>query len=484
MSKVPESATTSPIRFHIKWNIDFAAASRQAWMKSTKGSLSDAPRYNLRPLPHRVDSVKAFPSIASSARDEKSEEQPPRPTHANDTRRSKRSRNAPNSFRERLSEILPVDTRKRLQKKPETCVALTKKRGNPRCTRLAKGSLEVLKRVPSTLTGQIIESADGTSIAFARDLVESALCGKSHQKGCLSDFDKICEGLDELSEDDRAVFDQWLMALATEPPSTEEDLPASQMGTESSPMSSPRITRRQETLAVSFTTNRIITRSTTDRSQPASTLVNHSASLTPKHTPFQTYNPKFTRYILKSHPKSTEKFLRDRIIQPLTKREIGDGYIYMYWFPGKFGYIKIGVTKNADIEKRLKGWRSKCRHAAEVVDFNLLVPVKHAYRVEKLVHAELYDVRFREDGCRGCGGNHVEWFEERVEHAYAVTRKFAEWMETEPYEPHEGGGETAGWTLKPSEKIEELCRPLERSVEEMKTRKGKTGKGKTRKLRG
>jgi hypothetical protein len=113
--------------------------------------------------------------------------------------------------------------------------------------------------------------------------------------------------------------------------------------------------------------------------------------------------------------------------------------------------------------------------------------VKHAYRVEALVHAELKDVRFRELGCRGCGGNPVEWFQDRAAHAEAVIEKYGEWMETKPYECGVGGGENAGWRLKSGEKIKKLCQPLERDAKKKtrnrKTEGRKTEKGKTSKRR-
>jgi hypothetical protein len=191
-------------------------------------------------------------------------------------------------------------------------------------------------------------------LPFLRDLIESALCGTSHKAKHMSDFNEIYGGLNKLSEDNRAVFDQWIMALATEPPSIEEDLPTCQTPVESSVESSPVITHRQETPALSLTINHPTTCSTTRPSR----LVSASAYIFSPHPHtrilLETYIPNFTPYVVKCAPKSTEDYLRERIIRPLTKSEVDDGYIYMYWFPGIFGYIKIGVTRSTNVAKRLE----------------------------------------------------------------------------------------------------------------------------------
>jgi hypothetical protein len=290
----------------------------------------------------------------------------------------------------------------------------------------------------------------------------------------MSKFDEIYRVLDELSEDDRAVFDQWIMALATEPLST------SSTRTDVSAKKLPMTTRRQEMPAISFTFS---SGSTSHHPRLTSTSTILFSPSSPTRGLSQTYPPNFKPYVLKSTPKSIEDFLRDRITRPLTKRELGPGYIYVYWFPGVFGYIKIGVTTFADVTKRLEQWRRKCGHAVEAV-YTKLMPVNHAYRVEALVHAELRDVRFREVGCPGCGGNHIEWFLENLKHAEAVIEKYGEWMNTrKPYMCGVGGEEAAGWLLKPGENIEDLCRPLERSVKELKTRKKKSVKRKSENVR-
>ncbi len=132
---------------------------------------------------------------------------------------------------------------------------------------------------------------------------------------------------------------------------------------------------------------------------------------------------------------STGDFLRGAIMRDLTKREIiNSGVIYIYWFPGNFGHLKIGVTTRA-VEERLKEWRKKCGHRPLLVYPDLLVdrqPVPHIFRVEALVHAELRNCRKTEQ-CKACKTNHKEWFEKSLGDATAAVKKWSAWMRTAPY---------------------------------------------------
>jgi len=162
--------------------------------------------------------------------------------------------------------------------------------------------------------------------------------------------------------------------------------------------------------------------------------------------------------------RSISEMLRDVLTRPLTKRELNAGCIYMYWFPGNFGYLKIGKT-NGYAGNRLEQWHRQCKHIVESVDTKLGA-VAHVFRVEALVHAELKDVRYREVNCRGCGKSHIEWFRETIQHARRVFDKWAGWMKTEPY-AYVAGEHGTGWKLKQDigqEEIEKLCQPLERLV--------------------
>ena len=454
---------------------NFTVASREAWTngKGKARAESAVRRYNLRPRQHRVDSVIASASEDSPVRNEaiRLANDPSQSTsRSNSISRSTVSGGtscASIPLRERLVRILPMDTRERLREEPERCVAPTRKSGRPRCIRKTKGSLEVFNRVPSTLTCSTIESVDVDSLAFVRDLIGSALCGSPHKKGSSLEFDKICEGLDDLSEDDRAIFHEWIRALASEPQSTKEGLPMSSPETASSAQGISTAAPRQEAPAGSSASNRPVTRSMTRGSPPKSEAAAISATLTARD-PSLPYFQKIDLYQPKSTAiRSTSAVLRDVLMRPLTETDLEPGFIYMYWFPGNFGYLKIGYTRGSAAE-RLEQWRRRCKHAVESVDTELFaveVAVEHVSRVEALVHAELKDVRCREVNCLGCGGNHVEWFRETIHHARKVYDKFADWMRTKPY-AYVAGEPGTGWKLRQDikqELIEKLCQPLERS---------------------
>jgi hypothetical protein len=137
------------------------------------------------------------------------------------------------------------------------------------------------------------------------------------------------------------------------------------------------------------------------------------------------------------------------------------GYIYMYWFEGNFGYVKIGYTNNLDARK--KAWVKKCGHNLTYVypkkEGQSMIP--HAKRTERLIHAELKDVRFRETACP-CGRRHREWFEVSHNFATKVVEKWTTWMSQANYE-QVPGGERDEWRLKKTvteQEIQRMCEPI------------------------
>ncbi|KAL8688654.1 MAG: hypothetical protein Q9218_005486 [Villophora microphyllina] len=143
------------------------------------------------------------------------------------------------------------------------------------------------------------------------------------------------------------------------------------------------------------------------------------------------------------------------------------GLIYIYWFEGNFGHVKIGVTTRTP-EERLQEWAKKCGHKPKLIfpkpeDDRTLVP--HVYRVETLVQAQLRNCRKKELKCRKCGTCHREWFESSVPEAIALVKKWSAWMRTNPYEPvstdddYKQQGSQKVWRLKRSQtkKIHSLC---------------------------
>ena len=132
----------------------------------------------------------------------------------------------------------------------------------------------------------------------------------------------------------------------------------------------------------------------------------------------------------------TGAFVAAAIERDLLAREMDtDGFIYIYWFPGNFGHIKIGVTGRT-VEKRLQEWKNQCGHDPILVypiseDDKRRVP--HVFRVEAIVQAELRKCRRKEKKCKGCHEDHKEWFEQSFSAAITSVRNWSAWMRKEPY---------------------------------------------------
>ncbi|PVI01777.1 DUF1766-domain-containing protein [Periconia macrospinosa] len=104
-----------------------------------------------------------------------------------------------------------------------------------------------------------------------------------------------------------------------------------------------------------------------------------------------------------------------------------DGYIYFLTHRTSEGCLKIGYTK--DPKERKKKWDKQCgrTHTMTCLGF-----VKHAYRVEQLIHAELKDMHMNVK-CGGCGSRHREWFKVKEEHLRKVFLKWKTWINLSPY---------------------------------------------------
>ncbi|KAF1845392.1 DUF1766-domain-containing protein [Cucurbitaria berberidis CBS 394.84] len=143
----------------------------------------------------------------------------------------------------------------------------------------------------------------------------------------------------------------------------------------------------------------------------------------------------FSRYQPKNVSLLSARSATTRLIRtPLTNTELVSEYVYIYWCPGNFGYVKIGVTD--DVSQRLKGWEEQCKQEVREhfqQDSSERVLVKHAFRVEKIVHTALKEIRYQEIGCKGCGRRHIEWFRTSPEHAALVIKKYSPWAATNPY---------------------------------------------------
>ena len=460
---------TNGDRFRI--DINFSVASRENWSLTSQARVSQFAavrsrtprRYNLRPRPRLANVVVASSASVDSAVGEKyiTLEDESKSPDSSDPKAAQRSSKSPpphvSITVQRLSNILPIDTRIRLQEDSRICVSLTTKHGNPRCRNNARASDEILQNVPSTLTGTMIKSTDPASLSFVEELIGRILCGGAHRKRAQYEFEQICKGLDDMTEEDRSAFDTWTMALASEPHLAQGTTPVSPPETATAAQRAASPGQCKKTSTVASAGHRPVTRSIS-RAYPSV-----PNTIKPYVQNFKPWQPKgIARRTIKD-------VLKDVMQRPLSGRELSGGHIYMYWFPGNFGHLKIGTT-TGDTAKRLDRWRKQCKHAVECPDSDLAA-VNHVFRVEALIHAELKDVRYREDGCRGCGGNHREWFRERYNHARRVFDKWAAFIAEDPYVCVNGASGTE-YVLKADytqHDIDELCQPLQRIDQIKKT---------------
>ncbi len=110
-----------------------------------------------------------------------------------------------------------------------------------------------------------------------------------------------------------------------------------------------------------------------------------------------------------------------------------DGYLYVYWNEATFGVRKIGYTTQ-EVRKRLEQWETGCKHVA-VEQYRSPCKVRHAARVEQLVHADLLDCRVFEPACHACLASHIEWFR-GVDLPFIIRRieAWSQWINEGPYQ--------------------------------------------------
>lgn len=176
---------------------------------------------------------------------------------------------------------------------------------------------------------------------------------------------------------------------------------------------------------------------------------------------------------------STEAWIRERLVEPITMQDTEEGLIYMYWVKGNFGLVKIGKTSGKSTRKRLLKWQVDCGHELQEHtrgEEEVAVQLPNVYRIEKLVQAELKNVRLVESACVQCSKrlnrakSHVEWFGCSPDHAMKVIEKWSKWVRTK--KPYEFTGELSKANGKKiyvgrlkstisEEEINKMCTPIE-----------------------
>ncbi|EHK95983.1 hypothetical protein M7I_8335 [Glarea lozoyensis 74030] len=149
--------------------------------------------------------------------------------------------------------------------------------------------------------------------------------------------------------------------------------------------------------------------------------------------------------------------IQHKIMEPLKKSELVEGYVYAYEVEGNEGFVKIGYTTRP-IEVRSAEWKVECDRAPKVLyPLGPTEKIPHANRVEGLCLAELKH-RNMTVICEACPKRHIEWVKTPAAEAITVIQKWTNWILTAPYNDSkrqpsqwEVDNEITSWNLRDEE---------------------------------
>lgn len=147
--------------------------------------------------------------------------------------------------------------------------------------------------------------------------------------------------------------------------------------------------------------------------------------------------------------EALDTLLKTPLNQSLKRKENEtiSGFIYAYTVEGNSDLIKIGYTTRS-VALRHKEWEDDClRKPISVYEGTVTT---NAFRVEKLIHAELVREKVRVF-CVACQKQHLEFFKIGKDKAMTVIRKWERWMRSNPYGLPAENRDTKRW-LKWTEK--------------------------------
>ena len=135
--------------------------------------------------------------------------------------------------------------------------------------------------------------------------------------------------------------------------------------------------------------------------------------------------------IVPYEPKKPET-LHQRIFLDLQIKEVKSGYIYVLHRDDDQEYYKVGFSTR-DPQERLEEHNEKCNATWEIV-WRTDTPIKHAKRVEKLIHIEagLRGTRYQENFCRtgakSCKAQHCEIIKAPLKEVERYVKHWVRWM--------------------------------------------------------
>ena len=357
-----------------------------------------------------------------------------------------------------LNSKFACEEKKKLDKGWEVCLAYCKREPHRRCTRqLAKRK----KKKLDTILQQLPNATDAEIEGLLTKFVELAYCGRSHREEALARLKTWISAIAVTQESDSKLasvsLDDHVECLS--------EFINPTFSKESTTTAVYKLASTPRTLRTSSQRKGIIYADKSFTWVPTKPAPGTNST---KHPPL----PRLESLCYKKNAGLSGKaILKKALIRTLTPRELDRGFIYVFWVPGTFGMMKIGKTTN--IPRRLQEWQDQCKHRLQLVyprNLEEAVEVSHVYRVEALIHAELYQYRKQCKKCRGCGKKHIEWFEACKEHVEAVVKKWSLWIEQDPYkevstsddEQWEDQVSTRRLNNTNMGQIERLCRPSDK----------------------
>ena len=121
----------------------------------------------------------------------------------------------------------------------------------------------------------------------------------------------------------------------------------------------------------------------------------------------------------------------DLMKENIVKSNFNDGWIYILRSATNPHLLKIGSTSKTARERKIR--ITHCIGTElKVLDVENLFRTPNHFRVEKLIHRELYNFE-KKLNCKTCKKAHKEWFEVSEEKAVEVVERWKRWMSTDPY---------------------------------------------------
>ncbi|KAG4264390.1 hypothetical protein FPRO04_01820 [Fusarium proliferatum] len=311
-----------------------------------------------------------------------------------------------------LYELLNIDT------DMKKCHASTTKKA--RCQNPISKANSAL--ITCLLEKAVTQGSFSAAQATLREVSYLIMCQRVHQK----------DGPPHLSKWQKVLEPLKVVHIKNE---DKEDALKSEKETDNIPPTAPVTSSQQQ----------VQLKSNTPISIPASRCRSQPSPSTPKKPSPKLLLPKlpspkspkvvheFEDFSRRRSTLETNKAMKKLLLRSLKEGETKNGgNIYLYTYSESYHdahpYIKIGFSQ--DVSKRMRGWKYKCGYDVKVLgEF----PAEHYAKVEKIVHAQLWNQRKREKGC-ACNVCHQEWFKVDAMTASKIIALWTGWMRREPYD--------------------------------------------------